>query len=340
MIYTEIALGTVLLALCVVNSISDCTKGVIYNKVLLWISIFAVLADGLYYGFFVTDLLKEFLLNLAIVTTISLILFYTHSFAGGDCKFTIVCALLYPARFYVVYGKTNLTLIFAICIAMFLGYAFLVIAAAAGLVTRRNKISGNYIKAYLLNFLKSFVFATVYISLLVIAAEVFQQKVFDFNVWILRILCITLAWCVGKFSFFKKWYAVIPAYAVLVFLCVWKKTLPFSTDFGSYAFAFLLMICQMIGKTNLYYDVPVCEIKPGMILSTMSSAIMQGSRVRGLPGLSREDLRDRLTEEQVDSIIRWARSRQIEVLAVVKKIPFAIFISLGFLCYFLIWSVI
>lgn len=340
MIYTEIALGTALIVSCVVNSISDCTKGMIYNKVLLWISIFAVLADSIYYGLFVTDLLPEFLLNLAIVSAISLALFYTHSFAGGDCKFAIVCAILYPARFYVIYGRTNLTLIFALCIAIFWGYVYLVISATVSIVAKKNKLTGAYIKAYLLNFLRSFFFATVYITLFMIGAEVFQRNIFPVNVWILRIACIGIAWCVGKSSFLKKWYVMGSACIVLTILCIWQKILPFSTNLEGYVFAFTLMICQMIGKTNLYYEVPVYEIKPGMILSTMSSAIMQGSRVRGLPGLSHEDLRDRLTQEQVDSINRWAKSRQIDTLAMVRKIPFAIFITLGFICYFLIWSVV
>lgn len=77
-----------------------------------------------------------------------------------------------------------------------------------------------------------------------------------------------------------------------------------------------------------------------MILSTTSSMLMQNSRVRGLPPISSEDLRSRLTEEQVGSIGRWASSRNISAVMVVRKIPFAIFIFAGFLSYFIIWEIV
>ena len=340
MIYLEIIMGLALLALCILNSISDCTKGLIYNKVLLIFTLLAVVADGLYYGIFAKDLTPEFLANFAIVSTTSLILFFSHSFAGGDCKYSIVCALLYPARFYIVYGNTNITLIFAICFALFFGYFYLVISAIYGLIRKKNELAKEYVKGYFFNFTKSFLTATVYISLVLVLVAEIQRYSISINVWILRLLCLATAWCCGRFKILKKWYFVLPACAILAAICIHCEIMPVSTNLDKYLFAFVLMICQMIGKTNSYYEVGINELKPGMILSTISSAMMQGSRVRGLPGLSREDLRDRLTQVQVDSIGRWAKSRKIETLAVVKKIPFAIFISLGFAFYFIIWSVV
>ena len=81
-----------------------------------------------------------------------------------------------------------------------------------------------------------------------------------------------------------------------------------------------------------------CKIKKGMILSTVSSMLMQNSRVRGLPGISMEDLRNRLSEDEVSSIKRWAEGRNIATISIVKKIPFAVFLAMGFACYFAIWS--
>ncbi len=93
-------------------------------------------------------------------------------------------------------------------------------------------------------------------------------------------------------------------------------------------------------RTSLYQEVKICDLKRGMILSSVSSMLMQNSRVRGLPPISSEDLRSRLTEEQVDSIGRWASSRNIIAVTVVRKIPFAIFIFAGFLSYFIIWGIV
>ena len=42
----------------------------------------------------------------------------------------------------------------------------------------------------------------------------------------------------------------------------------------------------------------------------------------------------------MDSIGRWASSRNIIAVTVVRKIPFAIFIFAGFLSYFIIWGIV
>ena len=82
------------------------------------------------------------------------------------------------------------------------------------------------------------------------------------------------------------------------------------------------------------------EIKKGMILSMGSTVLMQNSRVRGLPKISSEDLRDRLTEDEVDSVKRWAKGKKVETLTIVKKIPFATFIALGFVSYMCAWGLL
>lgn len=85
---------------------------------------------------------------------------------------------------------------------------------------------------------------------------------------------------------------------------------------------------------KLYQEVKICDLKKGMILSSISSMLMQNSRVRGLPPISSEDLRSRLTEEQVESIGRWASSRNISAVTGCQENPFAMFIFAGFLNVF------
>ena len=42
----------------------------------------------------------------------------------------------------------------------------------------------------------------------------------------------------------------------------------------------------------------------------------------------------------MESIGRWASSRNVLTVTVVRKIPFAIFIFAGFLSYFVIWGMV
>ena len=53
------------------------------------------------------------------------------------------------------------------------------------------------------------------------------------------------------------------------------------------------------------------------------------SEQTGLPQISTEELKRRITDDEIESIKRWAKSRKIEYVSIVKKIPFAIFLELG-----------
>lgn len=340
MVYLEIMLGASFLTLCALTTKSDCQNGLISNRLLFLFSIIAVVLDGIYYGFLVTDIITEFAINVGIVVLISLFLFFTHSFAGGDCKLAIVLALLYPARCYFVYLTSNLTLAFALGIAIFLGYIYLLFAAVWGLITKKNKVSVQYVKSYLLSFITSFLAATIYISLIMLFVVLIGQYGITINIWVVRGFCIIIAWLIGRYAVFKRWIAMSIALGLTITMSIILRTFPFSANIENYLFVLALLLCQMTIKSNLYDEIAVKDIRKGMILSTGASVMMQGSRVRGLPPISSEDLRDRITQEQADSILRWSESREIEYITIVKKIPFAVFLSLGFLLYFIVWSVV
>lgn len=102
MIIIEILLLIALAAVGVIASITDIREGRIYNKLLLKFLVVAFVLDAIYYGYFARDLFYLFILNFGIIALISLVLFYTHSFAGGDCKLVLVMSMLYPANYYLV----------------------------------------------------------------------------------------------------------------------------------------------------------------------------------------------------------------------------------------------
>ena len=78
----ELIMGLLLLSLCFITTKTDIKEGYIYNKTLKKYVIVAMLLIAIYYGYFASDLFVDFLLNLLIVGSISLVLFYSNSFAG------------------------------------------------------------------------------------------------------------------------------------------------------------------------------------------------------------------------------------------------------------------
>ena len=339
MIFLEIVMCLTFLTLCFVTTKTDLREGYIYNKTLLFFGTLAIVWDIIYYGFLVKDIAVDFLINVAIVVIVSLFLFFSHSFAGGDCKMTIVMALIYPARFYCVYGNTNYTLVISIGIAIFYGYIYLLLSAIVGLVKKKNPMSVTYIKEYLTSFVKSFISAMIYISAINLILNAVGEMGIFVNVWIIRVLCMTVAWMVGKYSFLKKPLIMGCVMVFDVLLSIVLKVIPISINPENYVLVVILLLCQMTIKNNLYETVYIDDLKEGMIVSTISTMMMQGSRVRGLPKISTEDLRDRVTQDEIESIKRWAEGRNVNQITIVKKIPFAIFLFMGFVSYFIVWSV-
>jgi hypothetical protein len=110
-----------------------------------------------------------------------------------------------------------------------------------------------------------------------------------------------------------------------------------SKEWKNYLLVLLFMVLRILIEQYNYQVISVDELRPGMVLSRLSSFMFMTSAVIGLPGISDETLKSRLTPAEIDSIQRWKKSKKgKESLVIVRKIPFAIFISLGLLNYILI----
>jgi hypothetical protein len=79
-----------------------------------------------------------------------------------------------------------------------------------------------------------------------------------------------------------------------------------------------------------YKEIKTENVKVGMILSAFTISKFYISKVKGLPKISTEDMRTRLTQENVEAVRRWRTSKYGEdTIVIVRKIPFAVFIFLG-----------
>ena len=78
-----------------------------------------------------------------------------------------------------------------------------------------------------------------------------------------------------------------------------------------------------------------------MVLSYMTVSSFLKSKVKGLPKYTLESIRTRITSEEAESIRRWKKSKYgKDTIIIVRKIPFAIFICIGFITFFGIGALI
>lgn len=341
MIIVEICALVSALALCVYAAVADLRKGIIKNRVLAVFAVLALVLDTVLYGIFARDLLVTFLVNTVMLSILSVALFYTHVWAGGDCKLCCVLALLYPAGMYVSYNGSYFTLLLAVAVAFVIGYFYLIVDAVIALCRKQWRPSGRQIGSGFCRFLISYVRVTVYLALFHQTLAFLFPAFYELPYAIQISLNIFLAWGIGTVRLLNKKPAFWGALICVILLALLTRRIPIGTDPLQYLLVFAVVLIQITISNLNYRTIPTREVCKGMILSAATTSLFAFSRVKGLPALSAEDLRSRLTEEEAASVRRWEDSAHGQAqVVIVRKIPFAIFVAVGFILYFLIWSVL
>ena len=97
-----------------------------------------------------------------------------------------------------------------------------------------------------------------------------------------------------------------------------------------YAVVLLMSALRILIQHYNYETIQSEDVKKGMVLSLQTTLLFSGSTVKGLPKISKENLNDRISEEEAKSVKRWSKTNEgSETVTIVRKMPFAIFISLG-----------
>ena len=329
-----------MLLLGVYASVSDIREGIIKNRILVVAASYAVIADIVYYGFWARDLVAPFFINAAVVVVIALTLFFSHSWAGGDCKLLCVFCLLYPASKYLTYNSRSVTLFLSVVAAFLIGYIYLIVDYIWAAIHKRIHFSMTHVKRSLLSFIHSYVQVLIYLTAVHMIYGITIASVFELSAisWIAIDFCI--AWLIGSIKILHNRYLCGIVLIFDIALSVYLRRIPLGTNVFQYLFLFGVVLLQIILSVQNYQTIPTEQVCRGMILSTATSIQFAASRVKGLPALSTEDLRSRLTEEEAESIKRWEHSAMGQPqITIVRKVPFAIFISLGFLIYYIVWRV-
>lgn len=338
MIILEIMMLIGVTALGIYASVSDCIIGKIKNKIVLVFLIYAVLLDAIYYGFFVRDIFCDFAINNAIVWCVVLALFFSDTWAGGDCKMCIAVAFLYPARYYCVLNSQNTTLFMIVVFAFIIGYFYLVIDAVFCLLSRKITITKKYMANSLIRFFTSYLTALIHITGVSLLLQALLPEGYAPNPALLFFAYVCIAWLVSAKEIFRNKFILGGVLIIDISLCLAFRTIPIATDYRLYLIMAALLLLQIIIRLRNYRAVLASDIQPGMILSTASSMMLIQAKVNCISEVSNENLGNRLTPEQAETIRKWGTRYNLS-LSIVRKIPFAGFIFLGTIIYFVIWSV-
>ena len=339
MIVLEAFLAAIILVLLFDASFSDLKTGKIPNKSILRAVLIGTLAIVPYYAFFASDCLAAYGVNNLLTVVICLLLYATGIWGAGDCKFLCAIIFLFPARLYCLDGRSlasSFLLIALVFISAFI-YVFgetIYLGIKRGDLMGRTKMSFN-IKSYLRGFFFYFLFLNLLHSLFawivpgMLLEDAILLTAFHFS---LLLIAMQLE---PKVS-----WGIIGLMALLWVGMLLTKFTRFSfsgIDWKTYIVAFLLIVYRSVAEKYNYQNLEVEELRPGMILSFVTIMMFMGSKVQGLPTSTTEDLKSRLTEDEVESIKRWSKTKSgCKEIIIVRKMPFALFISIGTILFALL----
>lgn len=329
-----------LIGVCVYSSASDIRTERIPNKALAIPLVLALLLAVVQCGFISPELRLSYVLNVSVTCLLSLVLFYTNTWAGGDCKLACVLALLYPPSLYVCFGDISFTLPIAVGFAFMLGSLYLLASVAARWVRERPPFSVEEVARQFKAFLLSYACGLALIGALHLVNALLIARFYSANPILITVVGFCIIWLLASKGLLKSKLLLA---ALLAFDCIASMATasePLGLSWQRCLFVLVVVLLRIVVSQQNYKSIPTAEVSEGMILTTASSLMLMTSRIKGLPGVSTEDLRSRLSPEEAESVRRWgASTKGTETIQVVRKMPFAIFVSLGYVAYLALWGI-
>jgi len=341
MIIIQISLFAILLAVSIYVSITDLCRNTIQNKILLCAVVPGAILDFVYYYFFARNYLKPYFMDLVIVSVISILLYAIHIIAGGDSKLMIMLAIIYPAGWYIEIYTNNYGIIGVVFLAFIYGFVFLIIDSIIITVKYKKEFSYKALYKGFAEFFKQYIVDILYVVAFMQIYCFFIQEFLRLNDVILYFVVFCLVISIRRFKILQQKVLVISISSFDIIMTIITKHIVVSFNLKTYGIIALIVLVRIALSQYNYSEIKTSDVKRGMILSMATTILFQNSRIKGLPLVSTEDLKSRLTIEEAEIVNRWGKSANGQATVyIVRKMPFAIFLTLGFMTYIFLRVVI
>ncbi len=332
----EAILITIIVILGFYVAIIDIKNNVIPNKVLIVSGIIGSLVNVIYYIMFAHTFLKLYISNLLVMTVFSLLMYALHFWAAGDSKLLICVIWLFPSRFYdnkeILYfpGMMLVLLIF------FIAYIYVLIDTCIQWRTKKKFYKRKAVyKKQLIQIFLSILSGFIYLRGLSSICQYLLGNIYVSNRILFAFINIFAVLIIHKYSFFTKWYILLFMFIIDTILL--KKVGMNSFSVKPYIILILAIVFRYFVSGYNYEEIKTEKVCEGMVMSYQTIMEFSVSKIKGLPCDTNEDMSVRINSEEAEAIKRWGKSKKgKEYITIVRKIPFAIFIIMGAIIYFLI----
>ena len=318
----------------IVVSYIDIQKQIILNKIIFPVAGIGFVTNSLIcamdYGI---SFHSRYYINLILGTLFSLFFYIIHIWAAGDSKLMMTYLCLIPERIYSSWPAT-ISFVYLMLFVFLTAYIFLLLETIYLAVSNKKDIFGR--KTMIKNVAKMLpryiqgvlLFRIIFFAFYKIKFPAIFTSVGKGMVAVCLVLFVN--------QYIKKYsnYVIFILLIINVFLREYR--------IGNYSIKYLFFLSALwlvrywLGKYN-YQEIEVNHLKSGMILSCATISLFLTSRVKILPNFSFEDNRSKLTEEEVEAVRRWSKTKKgFEKVIIVRKMPFAVFLSIGVLLFCII----
>jgi preflagellin peptidase FlaK len=326
MIIVEGLLFALLIIVSSVASISDLRRGTIPNKLLIYVLPIGIVLDTIYYWKF-EQIAGSVLINLAVMFLISILFYAFHVWSAGDSKLSVLLMLLVPGRIYCNSSGNVAPGILIFIFIFSIGFIYVIAESVVLGIKRRNILSLKGIRFNFKDFIIRFFSIAAILFLLSQAISITFPSFFTENSLLVLFINLFIILLLQD----QKWLNQL-AYAIpLGLICVGTALLTkvcYVIDWCIYTIVALVILLRAFAEKYNYDVIETSKIKAGMILSLGTIMHFNQSQIRGLPKYTTEDLRTKLTDEEVEAIHRWEKTKSGKsTVIIVRKLPFAIIIS-------------
>lgn len=324
-----------LVSVGVAASISDLKNGKISNRLILAGSLTSIILDAFYYGLYDRSAFGSFAWNAALVIAVALVLYGCHVWAGGDCKLMIFLAFSVPYEMYWEVNGSRLTLMLLYVAQFFLAFLYIMVDTVRQMRTQvrqaQIKAIGKSLVRQIVSYLRMLVYLWAFSQLYMVFVN---PRIPEHNFVIFFFASMAFALALRYFPYFDNTVLLVMLIAFDVIMTSMTGYIAIGTRIRNYVLIVLFMLIQDFANLYNYQQIPTEQAAKGMVLSRAQSIQFQQSRVNGLPGISDETLKSRITREEAASIHRWKNSKMgRSQITIVRKIPFALFMTIGTVIY-------
>lgn len=329
MIIIKSFLISVLIFQGICSSVSDITKGKISNKLMLFSLLCGTLGNALYFCLGESIFILTFVFNLISFVLVAFLMYTFHIWAGGDVKLFILSAVLIPAEY--LSQSIPMTAVTVFIIVFSSAFLYLVFESFVFILKKERTFKRKFVPDTLRSFIPQLVSVYAFQAVLRFALGSFYYTYLP----AFLLLNVIIIFSYDKIPFLKHAVSIIICSIITVFEIVFSIIhRQFVIDYSSIILVLVVIVFRTLSERYNYQVIKTVDVKPGMILSATTVMGFFKSRVKGLPKITAEDVSSRITEDEANSIIRWASSKYGEdEIIIVRKMPFALFIFIGFLVY-------